>query len=496
MRHNRSNEDPTARSIRPIKMSSRNWERTVLNVRLAETLAERGFGACRLSVSCVVFFAKSSEKTIVSRSESIMTQIVDVAIIGAGPYGLSIAAHLAACKVDFRIFGSPMHTWRTSMPVGMVLKSEGNGSNLYDPDGELTLSRFCAERGLPYQDTGFPIPLSTFIEYGIAFQQRFVPMLEDRIVANLKPASYGFDLTMADGGTVSARRVIVAAGIRAYDYMPPELKDLPSDLASHSTAHVKVDGYAGREVAVIGGGASAINLAALMNQNGAKVTMIARRDRIEYCGPPTKRTLLDRLKEPESGLGTGWRSWACCAMPMVFYAMPEKFRAMVVRKHLPAAPGWTLKPQVDGIVPAILGATIASAEAVAGRVKLTLKMRDGKEQVLMTDHVIAGTGYRVDMRRLRFLGPEVLDQLDCLDNKPRLSRWFESSVPGLHFVGTAASNSFGPMMRFAYGAGFVSRRLSRHLARTMAQKKVSVAPGVSTQWAKADLGAKADLART
>ncbi len=88
-----------------------------------------------------------------------MTEIVDVAIIGAGPYGLSIAAHLAGRGVDFRIFGSPMHTWRTSMPEGMVLKSEGNASDLYDPDGEMTLARYCADRGLPYKDLGFPIPL-------------------------------------------------------------------------------------------------------------------------------------------------------------------------------------------------------------------------------------------------------------------------------------------------------------------------------------------------
>ena len=146
-------------------------------------------------------------------------------------------------------------------------------------------------------------------------------------------------------------------------------------------------------------------------------------------------------------------------MPMVFHGMPEKFREMVVRKHLPAAPGWTLKPQVDGIVPTITGATIGSARDVGGRVKLTLNMREGGERELMADHVIAGTGYRVDMRRLAFLGPEVLDRLDCLNYTPRLSRWFESSVPGLHFVGTEAASSFGPRMRFAYGAGFVSRRM-------------------------------------
>lgn len=416
-----------------------------------------------------------------------MTEIVDVAIIGAGPYGLSIAAHLAGHGVDFRIFGNAMHTWRTSMPEGMVLKSEGNASDLYDPAGQMTLSRFCADRGLPYRDGGFPIPLETFIAYGVAFQQRFVPRLEDRVVTEVKLASYGFDLHLQDGEVAPARRVIVAAGIRAYEYMPPKLAALPPGLASHSAMHVKVDQFAGQEVAVIGGGASAVNLAPLLLRVGASVTMVVRRPRIAYCGPPTERTLWEKIKEPESGLGTGWRSWACCAMPMVFHTMPEAFRMMVVQKHLPAAPGWTLQPQVDGIVPTIAGALIARADAVGGRVRLELDLPGGGKRIVTADHVIAGTGYKVDTRRLPFFGPDVLERLDCVNNTPRLSRWFESSVPGLHIVGTAAANSFGPMMRFAYGAGFVSRRLSGHLARASARGRARSGPAASGAWAKPTL---------
>jgi hypothetical protein len=415
-----------------------------------------------------------------------MTEIVDVAIIGAGPYGLSVAAHLAGHGVNFRIFGSPMHTWRTSMPEGMVLKSEGNGSNLYDPDGAFTLARFCADRGLPYEDIGYPIPLSTFIDYGIAFQQRYVPRLEDRIVTAVKPAAYGFDLHLQDGELVQACRVIVAAGIRAYEYMPPKLAALPPERVSHSARHVTVDQFAGAEVAIIGGGASAVNLAPILLRAGAKPTLIVRRPAIDYCGPPTERTLWDRIKEPESGLGTGWRSWACCAMPMVFHAMPEAFRVMIVKKHLPAAPGWTLQPQVEGIVPTITGALIAQAETIGSRVRLELDLRDGSKRMVTVDHVVAGTGYRVDMRRLPFFGPDVLDRLDCVNRTPRLSRWFESSIPGLHFVGTAASNSFGPMMRFAYGAGFAAPRLAGHIAREVSRH---TAPGTasSRQWAKPTL---------
>jgi hypothetical protein len=174
-------------------------------------------------------------------------------------------------------------------------------------------------------------------------------------------------------------------------------------------------------------------------------------------------------------------------MPTVFHAMPEAFRVMVVQKHLPAAPGWTLQPQVDGIVPTIAGSLIARADATGGRVRLELDMRDGSKRVVMADHVIAGTGYKVDMRRLPFFGPEVLKQLNCINNTPRLSRWFETSVPGLHIVGTAASNSFGPMMRFAYGAGFASRRLSKYLARSAVRNHVPSEPATSSAWSKPTL---------
>lgn len=415
-----------------------------------------------------------------------MTEIVDVAIIGAGPYGLSIAAHLAAENIDLRIFGSAMHTWRTSMPEGMVLKSEGNASSLSDPDSALTIARYCNEHGLPYKDVGLPVPLSTFINYGVEFHRKFVPTLEDKQVASVIPTRYGFDLHLDNGEVARARRVIVAAGIRAYEYLPPQLAHLPPELATHSSVHVKVGHFKDREVAIIGAGASAINLAALLNQVGARVTVVARRPAIDYCGPPTERSLLDRIREPENGLGTGWRSWACCTMPMVFYSMPESFRLMVVRKHLPAAPGWTLKPQVDGIVPVVCGASLGSADAIGDKVRLNLDMREGGQKSLTVDHVIAGTGYRVDMRRLSFLSAPVLDKLDCAENTPRLSRHFESSVPGLHFVGTAAANSFGPMLRFVYGAKFASRRLTGHLSRSLVRGTVTGATQPQ-QWQKATL---------
>lgn len=127
---------------------------------------------------------------------------LDVAIVGAGPYGLSLAAHLRARQVEYRIFGSPMHTWINQMPEGMCLKSEGFASTLYDPDSALTLERFCQEKNIPYSDIGLPVRLQTFISYGLEFQKRLVPDLEDRQVVLLDRSQSGFRLQLDNGESV------------------------------------------------------------------------------------------------------------------------------------------------------------------------------------------------------------------------------------------------------------------------------------------------------
>ena len=125
--------------------------------------------------------------------------MVETAIIGAGPYGLSIAAHFRSLGIPFRIFGRLMDSWRTHMPKGMHLKSDGFASNIYDPDGEFTLSRFCAERGIEYSDSGVPVRLDTFSAYGLAFKERMVPELEDKLVTRLDRLAEGFRLGLNTG---------------------------------------------------------------------------------------------------------------------------------------------------------------------------------------------------------------------------------------------------------------------------------------------------------
>lgn len=391
----------------------------------------------------------------------------EVVVIGAGPYGLSIAAHLRARGIPYRIFGDPMSAWSKQMPKGMHLKSEGFASSLSEPAGAFTLGRFCEERNLPYADLGLPVPLQTFVDYGLEFQKRYVPNVENHRIVSVRRAASGFALQTEDGESFTARNVIVAVGITQFSYIPPVLAALPAGFVSHSSNHSDLQAFRGRRVAVVGAGASALDLAALLHEAGAAVDVIARASGVRFHDPPRRRTLRDRLMHPMTGLGAGMQLLFYVHAPRIFRLLPRRIRIDRVRKTLGPAPGWFIRDRVVGKVPLHLGVEITGASATGDQVTLQLTGRDGQQQTLQADQVIAATGYRVDLQRLAFLEEPLRRQIRTLEGAPVLSSCFGSSVPGLYFVGVAAAYSFGPMMRFAYGCDYVARRLSRHFARLL-----------------------------
>jgi cation diffusion facilitator CzcD-associated flavoprotein CzcO len=399
--------------------------------------------------------------------ETILTvSTVDIAIIGAGPYGLSLAAHMRGTGRSVRTFGSPMQAWSQHMPRGMHLKSEGFASNLYDPEGKFTLEAYCAEQGIPYADIGLPVAIETFIAYGREFQRRYAPDLEDVQITSLKNPPGYFEFTTASGEVARARQVVVAAGIVNFGYLPPLLESIASPMISHSSQHSDLSGFKGRKVAVLGAGASALDIAALLLQVGADVELIARRQTVQFQSPPNEpRPLLQRLKAPRSGLGTGWRSRLCTDIPLVFHAMPESLRLRAVARHLGPAPCWFVRDAVADRLPMHLGATLTGARTHEGRVHLALRLSGQEDRQVDADHVIAATGYKPAVSRLGFVDESLQSRVRTVEGAPMLNRHFESSVPGLYFVGAAAANSFGPLLRFAYGARFAAERVAARLAR-------------------------------
>ncbi len=388
-----------------------------------------------------------------------------VAIIGAGPYGVSIAAHLQSAGIDFRIFGRPMYRWQCQMPKGMFLKSEGCASSLSDPTARYTLAQYCAQNGLPYGERGAPVSLEVFTRYALSFQRGLAPTVEEVMVDGVDASGDGFELRLANGATVSVGKVIVATGLEHAAQIPPILAGLPSELLSHSADHPDLSRLKGRDVTVIGGGQSALEAAALLSEEGATVRLVVRNPSLAWNPMPrfVRRPLYERLRRPVSNLGQGLELWACCAAPTLFHHLPQRIRFERVKTVLGPAGAWWLKDRVVGRVQTFLGHFVRRAEARGDRAVLQVAGQDGQVLDLTTDHVIAATGYRFDLQRLPFLSQSLKSRLRAEQRQPVLSSHFESSVPGLYFTGLASASCFGPAMRFLHGADYTARRVSQHI---------------------------------
>ncbi len=386
-----------------------------------------------------------------------ITDSCDVAIIGAGPYGLAAAAHLKAAKVPTRIFGDAMAFWRKNMPSGMKLRSPWRASHIADPDRAHSLDLFADAHGIEHTEN---LSLVDFVRYGEWFQERAVPDLDPRMVVTVAEGPRGFRLTLNDGCVVEAARVIMAMGLHNQAYNPPEFAGLSPALVSHSSQMVKPADYCGRHVAVIGRGQSACESAVLLSEAGADVELICRGG-VRWLGEEAVRPrrngdilwwLRNSLQAP-SAIGPFPYNWAA-DMPTVLYRLPPELRQRLSALCLRAAASGWLQPRARA-VRINAGRTIAAAGAKGGRITLQLDNRASE-----FDHVVLATGYQVNIGRLGVLAPELLRRVNIRGGYPALSPRFESSVPGLHFVGCSAVGSFGPLPRFVAGSGFAARRVA------------------------------------
>ncbi len=399
-----------------------------------------------------------------------MTRIDDLVVIGAGPYGLSIAAHAAAAGLGVRLLGRPMASWRDHMPDGMYLKSEPWSSNLSAPDGRHTLAEYCQTRGV-VAEHGTPLPIGTFSAYGMWFARQAAPAVEEVTVTEVTPQGDGFRILTAEGPPLLARTVALAVGVMPFVHHPEALRDLPPGHYSHSTGHRDLTRFAGREVAVLGAGQAALETAALLAEQGARPCLVARRSRLNWntVPQPLDRPPLHSLRNPHSGLGTGWRSWVWSELPWAVHRLPAHTRERIAATALGPAGAWWLRDRFERRVPVLLGHRLHRAVTAGERTRLGLTTRAGESVVLDVAHVIAATGFAPDLARLELLDAGLRAALSTVGNgrAPELSPGFESSWPGLFFAGLLAAPSFGPSMRFVHGAGFTAGRLVRGVRKRL-----------------------------
>ena len=387
----------------------------------------------------------------------------DVAILGAGPYGLSAAAHLRTVKgLELHVFGEPMSFWDRSMPTGMLLRSNWSASQIADPDGALTLEAYQAATG---SHVSTPVQLEQFVQYGHWYQRQAVPNLDHRKVAKVESDRNGFRLILEDGVIVNSRRVVIAGGISSFAWRPPEFRHLSPSLISHTSEHRDLRNFSGKVVVVVGSGQSALESSALLHEGGAEVEVIARSAKIHWLQGHLSKVLHHRLGKPTRHLlyaptdvGPAGIS-QLMARPDLLRHLPRGLQDALGRRCIrPAGARWLVERLRD--VPITLGRSIVSAAIVSDRVKIRLD--DGSER--MADHILLGTGYRVDVSQYAFLAHELAQSVDRLNGYPCLKKGLETSVPGLHILGAPAAWSFGPLMRFVSGTGYASRALIESIA--------------------------------
>jgi thioredoxin reductase len=407
----------------------------------------------------------------------------EVLVVGAGPFGLSISAHLSALGTDHVIAGKAMNTWRVHVPVGMMMKSEPYGSTIADPGGKHDVAAFCGTRGIPYVKRLGPLSLDRFVEYADWYTEQLVPGIRDDMVTDITPVSGGYRATFAGGETVIAGQVVVATGVVPHAHIPAELSGLSPELVSHVSTHHDLERFRGRKVAVVGAGQSALETAALLHEGGVDVQIIARTSALSWNAPnPEHISTLGHIRRPVNNLCEGWH----CAFwnsPFAFRRLPESMRISKARTVLGPNGSWWLKDRVAGVIDVHTGHQVRGVAAEGSGVRLSL---DGPQlSAVDVDHVIAGTGYRVDLGRLPFLPEALRARVATVNGHPVVSRAGESSVPGLYFVGAPSVVSLGPSARFIAGTHTVSAKLAGAVTRRARAGRGGHLPAESLSEAKA-----------
>lgn len=365
----------------------------------------------------------------------------DLIIIGAGPYGLAAAAQAKQAGLNYLLVGEPMKFWRSSMPNFMVVRSPFVVSSLYSPVAGLRLEDYYRETGrtaTKREKISLKIYLK-YIEWYLA--KADFNVLPQDVTSLKREASGTFTATTRDDQQMQARAVIIAVGNPPFVNIPDEFKPVNKRFYSHTSEVTDFASFAGKKVLVVGAGQSAIEACQGLLQVDAHVELVHRQKAIYWHNIPLRINVPLLL--------------FFISFPTVLEWVPHALRK--------AVGDWVSEPTVDtGLRPQIEAKVTEYTRTSVQRVSqtgdgVTVSFADGRETTV--DHVILGTGYKVDIKQLPLLKDALGSQLAVRDGYPVIDRHLESTVPGLFFTGLSAKGRFGPTFNFIFASPAGSQRV-------------------------------------
>ena len=376
-------------------------------------------------------------------------------IIGAGPFGVSMAAHAKHLGIDFILVGKSMEFWKTNMPEGMYLRSACDWH--LDPENENTIEKFLSTQNLAPKDVE-PLSRNFYLSYAEWFMEQkqltALPVYVDRLDY---VSDYHYRAVTDDSDIITANSVVVAVGFKYFKHIPPEFVNIfPEGAYSHTCDLTDMKTLQGKRCLILGGRQSAFEWAALLNEAGADTIYISHRHKSpaftssdwSWVNP-----LVDNMTDEP-----GW-----------FRNLSEEEKNSVSKK-LWAEGRLKIEPWLETRVMKPNVQLLPHTEVVACK-KLAddaLEVVFDSSNTINVDYIILATGYKVMIDHVPFLREgNILSKLLIKNNFPVLDEHFQTNLPGLFITSMSAAQDFGPFFGFTIAVSTSAKLIGKTLSKRM-----------------------------
>ena len=372
-------------------------------------------------------------------------------IIGAGPFGLSIAAHAKFLGIGHIIAGKPMEFWKNNMPKGMLLRSTCDWH--LDTTNVHTIDKFL-ETGMQNCGDVEPLSLQFYLEYtGWFIHQKQLNITSLYIDQIDRAEDNSFTAKTSDGIIIHAQYVVVAVGLTHFKHFPGEItRLLPVGRYLHTCELINMELMKNKRVLIAGGRQSAFEWAALLQEAGAEKVHICHR----HPSPEFKPS------------DWSWVNILCDKMddgPAWFRNLSQEEKDAIGKRlwsegRLKIEP-WLKNRVLNEKIKIWPSTNIIACTRLANN---ELQITFDNNQTILVDQIVLATGYKVNINNIPFWGKgNILPALAVQDGFPVLDDHFQTNLPGLFITGIPASRDFGPFFGFTIAARVSARIIGKAL---------------------------------